>query len=441
MGNDFAFTQHLVDVSNRLWLYFSAISAIFCFVLLVVILIVFLHRPSRKFLDRVSFRIVCYSLVSNTAFGIANAVGGSFTGPTPACGLAIWILQLTLQLSSMLNFCIALNMQLVIVHSIDGRKAEKYYILGSAILALSVTIPPYAARQYGWDRPLQDCWYSNNDKHQRLAWQIGTQLFWTGAAVVGEVVSSTILLSFLYQHLMRRRRIVQTATSIVNAEASINHNSAVSSTGLLKGHHRSVDRQFDHVREYKGIILRIALYPLASCIINITSIFCVLHASFTDGVHSQVDYNILLLSDFLYGGRGLVYALLAATDPALVRAINTFVRHFIYERSRSSADHMEKGAFAQDSNKSTQSTRAVIQSTAEPCSVGTVQVNICSTPDAVAVVSRKSFSGEVSANKGRGVNVDVGVEVASTTTSVEGENDSARKSSLELEREAFQKQI
>ncbi|KAF9259999.1 hypothetical protein L218DRAFT_622199, partial [Marasmius fiardii PR-910] len=38
------------------------------------------------------------------------------------------------------------------------------------------------------------------------------------------------------------------------------------------------------------------------------------------------DYNVLLLSDFLYGGRAIVYGLLAATDPALIRGIKTLVR-------------------------------------------------------------------------------------------------------------------
>lgn len=139
------------------------------------------------------------------------------------------------------------------------------------------------------------------------------------------------------------------------------------------------------------------MYPLTSCVINLTSIMCVIHATVTDGVHTRTvriapppslslspssvlfvltsfdvkDYNILLLSeyctshsrtlcttdlilsstgDFLYGGRAVVYALLAVTDPvrphppflsaltlppplthiqALLRAAKAFISHIL----------------------------------------------------------------------------------------------------------------
>jgi hypothetical protein len=73
------------------------------------------------------------------------------------------------------------------------------------------------------------------------------------------------------------------------------------------------------------------LYPIASALINLTSVACVIHATQQDGVHNWTDYRVLLLSeflgrprafihlrwigDFVYGGRSVLYALLAATDP------------------------------------------------------------------------------------------------------------------------------
>ncbi|EPQ51582.1 hypothetical protein GLOTRDRAFT_96311 [Gloeophyllum trabeum ATCC 11539] len=257
--------------------------------------------------------------------------------------------QLTLQLSSLLNFCIALNMQLVIVHGVDGRKAEKYYVLGSGMLSL-------------WDGLVKECWYANDNTHQRLVWQISTQLLWTGLTVIGEVCSSMILITFLWRHIFRRKRIVQSVNSIAN-HSTVASTSAVGSqaarTAGGKGTPRADSvfsrrgRQADHVRAYKGIVIRIgerlphpecvqevvligecdaALYPLVSCIINLTSIVCVIHTT---------DYNFLLLStrssldhgDLLYGARGIVYGLLATTDPALIRA----VRSFLHRDSKSSS--------------------------------------------------------------------------------------------------------
>src|ERR1700730_11548764 len=40
--------------------------------------------------------------------------------------------------------------RLVIVHGLNGNKMEKWYLLGSAVLALGLNIPPYALGQYGY---------------------------------------------------------------------------------------------------------------------------------------------------------------------------------------------------------------------------------------------------------------------------------------------------
>ena len=75
-----------------------------------------------------------------------------------------------------------------------------------------------------------------------------------------------------------------------------------------------------------------ALCPIASALINLTSVATVIYATQVDGVHNWTGYNVLLVSeyirvgwkpyiqlnaigDFVYGGRAVVYALLAATDP------------------------------------------------------------------------------------------------------------------------------
>lgn len=71
---------------------------------------------------------------------------------------------------------------------------EKFYIVGSALMSVILTVPAYAAGQYGcvipsrshancclcrsfswrarWDPLEKDCWYTNDNKAQRLAWQV-----------------------------------------------------------------------------------------------------------------------------------------------------------------------------------------------------------------------------------------------------------------------------
>ncbi|KAI0029245.1 hypothetical protein K488DRAFT_88911 [Vararia minispora EC-137] len=315
-------TPERAIVSAQLWKVTSAVGAGLCFAVLATAVVLYTRRASRVHLDRVSFRIVLYALVANMIFGISSAVGGSLTGPSTSCGLSVFLLLLTLQVSSFLLFCIALNLELVVVHGVNSQKVEPYYIAGSIALALALTIPPYAAGQYGWDSLEQECWYTNEIHHQRVAWQVGTQLVWTGLASIGEVVAASIVTC----HMLRIHARIFNAT-----RAHTHTHSSTSSSSLRRrlasdsSASRATVPSAIHANAYKTVIARIALYPMASCIVNLTSIATVIHTTITNGVHSRADYNILLLSDFLYGGRAIVYAVLAATDPALLRAARAFI--------------------------------------------------------------------------------------------------------------------
>ncbi|KAJ7263486.1 hypothetical protein C8J57DRAFT_1333658 [Mycena rebaudengoi] len=301
----FVWTPQLVDLSNRVWAMTSLVGAALCGAVLVVIGVVALNPRCRAHLDRVSFRILVCALLANTIFGITNTIGGKFTGPTWACGFDIFLLQFTLETSSFLLFSIALNLQLVVVHQVNGQKMEKFYIAGSILISLCLTVPPYALKQYGWDPLLNDCWYSSDDPRKRLGWQIGTQLFWILLTVAGEVITTSTVVWYMLRHQLRRNRIQADATL-----ASV----------IIE------DTQLAHANFYRNIILRIVAYPISSALINLASVACVIHDTRQDGVHNWTDYHVLLVGDSVYGGRAALYALLAVMDPALVRALRTFVQ-------------------------------------------------------------------------------------------------------------------
>ncbi|KAF8140915.1 hypothetical protein K438DRAFT_1636712 [Mycena galopus ATCC 62051] len=291
------FAHHIAG-SNQLWAITGMVGAALCGSVLVVIGVVALNPVSRPHLDRVSFRILVYTLLANTVFGITNAVGGNITGPTWACGFDIFLLQLTLKVSSFLLFCVALNLQFVVVHQINSQRLEKFYIYGSILISLCLTVPPFALKQYGWDPLVEDCWYSENDPHQRLAWQIGTQLFWTLLTVAGEVVTTFTVVIYMVQQKVRRKRAQAFTSHSPSRSGSVDLTDVISYANL-----------------YRGVILRIVRYPIASALINVTSVACVIHATREDGIKNWTDYRVLLLSDLVYGGRAILYACLAATDP------------------------------------------------------------------------------------------------------------------------------
>ncbi|KAJ7323990.1 hypothetical protein DFH08DRAFT_640179, partial [Mycena albidolilacea] len=282
---------------NQLWAITAIAGAALCAQVLVVIGIVAMNPVSRPHLDKVSFRI----LATRTVFGIENAVSTKFTGPTSARGFTIFLLQLTLEMSSFLLFSIALNLRLVVIHQINGQKMEKFYIFGSIIISLCLTVPPYAAKQYGWNPLAQDCWYSSENQQERLAWQIGTQLFWTLLTVASEVATASTVIIYIVRHQLRNRKYLPTGTGSRMRPRS---RSAVA----VK------DRLVD-ATVYRNVIFRIVIYPAVSAVINLTSVACVIHITQEDGVQNWTSYSVLLVSDFVYGGRAVLYALLAATDP------------------------------------------------------------------------------------------------------------------------------
>ncbi|KAJ7864078.1 hypothetical protein B0H13DRAFT_2353853 [Mycena leptocephala] len=325
-SDGFAWTPALVTLSNQLWAITAIIGAALCGAVLVVIGIVALNPVCRPHLDRVSFRVLVWALAANTVFGITNAIGGKFTGPTWTCGLDIWLLQLTLELSSFLLFSIAL----IFSWSLStGQWPENGEVLrwGSVILSLALTVPPYALKQYGWDPLVEDCWYSNDDPKQRLAWQIGTQLFWSMLAVTGEIVCTSTVVIYMLRHQLRKNRVVTTGSGSRVGTTSGTRSRSGSGTRSRSGSVVSVNNQVSHANAYRGIIFRIGgflsdeselvldqsavVYPISSALFNLISVV----------------YRVLLLSDFVYGGRSIMYALLAATDPALVRAVTAFIQH------------------------------------------------------------------------------------------------------------------
>jgi hypothetical protein len=193
-------TRHRAHNSNLLWASTSAAGAGLCFLILLVIAAVWIHPKSRKHLDRVSFRLVTTALICNMFYGIFSTVGGMSKGPSKTCGFSVFVLQLTLQMSTLLLYFIALNLQLILVHHMTGPRLEKLYIIASVLLSLIITIPPYANGQYGWDDLEQDCWYTSTEKKDRLAWQIATQIVWMALIVVAELFAVFSVFLYMLRH-------------------------------------------------------------------------------------------------------------------------------------------------------------------------------------------------------------------------------------------------
>ncbi|KAK7452632.1 hypothetical protein VKT23_012031 [Stygiomarasmius scandens] len=294
-----------------------------CFLVLIAYAIVGLSPKGRAQMDRVSFRLLVYSLFFNILYGIAFSVTAAQTGPGNLCTFGAWAVNFTLTFTIYFTMCIALNLLLVLVYRVNGRTMEKYYVIGTVVLSIVLTVPAYGLHQFGWNGGT--CWFKNADGHG-IRWLVGTQSFWMLLAATVESVCSIMVLTWLFRNQMYIHQIHSSADSTTKS----NHR--------LWGGNASTSAMVHQANRYRHIIYRISLYPIVSLIINvITTALDII--SLTKGTETQAvslcyrirgffitntflqEFRLLVLDLILYGLRTFVYAILAAADPSFWNAV------------------------------------------------------------------------------------------------------------------------
>ncbi|KAJ7330988.1 hypothetical protein DFH08DRAFT_815073 [Mycena albidolilacea] len=180
---------------------------------------------------------------------------------------------------------------------------ERYYIIGATAFTLASTVPPYAAGQFGWSENARSCWYCNPDPEKVKQWILGTDTAPMITLAVGELIAFLMILGYFL--FWRQTRVDSDGT-----------------------YFEDIPTPRSPIVMYKNIILRIGLYPLVSCLINIPA--------------SILDIRVTISPDFTYAEglgvtatisdagllscRVLVYSLLALADPSFIRAIQE-IRH------------------------------------------------------------------------------------------------------------------
>ncbi|KAJ7263548.1 hypothetical protein C8J57DRAFT_1333796 [Mycena rebaudengoi] len=241
---------------------------------------------SRPHLNRVSFRLLVCALISNLVF--ATSFIPVFSGPSAGCSFLAFFGVSNHMFSACMFFCIALNLQLVIVHHVNGNMMEKYYYIGSVVFVAISNITPYAAGQYGYYNGA--CWFNNPDPEVQLRWLVGAQSVWALLMSTGEaceVVSFFVILVYMLLYQMRSMQLWSNVSSSERAKPLI--------------------------ITYRSIIIRIGVYPLFSCCLSFTGSILDIWLVKTP-VSTKLQWR-LSLDLFVYGLRPILYTLLAAGDP------------------------------------------------------------------------------------------------------------------------------
>ncbi|KAF8177733.1 hypothetical protein K438DRAFT_1845133 [Mycena galopus ATCC 62051] len=256
---------------------------------------------SRKHLDRVSFRLLVYALLANLIFGIVYCMATLSASPTWTCGLISALMNMSLMFSAGMFLCMAINLPLVLGQKVTGQRMEKYYVFGTSFVSLVSTIIPWASGILGWDAANQSCWYRNSDPDTMFRWLLGTQTSWVLLACIGEVVAFFTIVGYLMAYEFESRRYRPNTQSSSNSSASSPHPGST----ILK---------------YKNIVLRIGLYPLVSCLLNISGASLDLY-QWKHPEPTDLNMALNLVDLAVYAARPFIYGLLAATDPSFIRAL------------------------------------------------------------------------------------------------------------------------
>ncbi|KAJ7837130.1 hypothetical protein B0H13DRAFT_2105918 [Mycena leptocephala] len=238
------------------------------------------YPVSRRYLDRVSFRLLVYALLANLSFGIVFPIIVLDEPFGWECGFLMFLVNLSLMFSAGMFFCIGINLPLVLAFRLNGQRMEKYYIMGTTLISSVCNIIPYASGQLGLDTATKLCWYRNTGLASRLRWFIGTRTVWVLLASFGEVVAFLIIVG----HLVAYER-------------------------LATGHRFRAE-----AKVHRNIILRIGLYPFVSCLLSISTSILDLHL-LSSTAQTDLNSRVNLADIALFSARPLIYGLLAATDP------------------------------------------------------------------------------------------------------------------------------
>ncbi|KAJ7858527.1 hypothetical protein B0H14DRAFT_3447235 [Mycena olivaceomarginata] len=225
---------------------------------------------SRPHLNRVSFRLLGYALVANLAYGV-GMISGMKLKAGAACNGIVFLQNICLMFAGVMFFSMALNLQLVLVHGVNGQKMEKYYVLGAVLLTLACNVPPYAVGAFGFvflETSISE------SRFMTLSWFVGTQAFWLILMATCEVVSFFSIVGFMiFRHRVRS----------VMSKSTL---STLSQPPLPK----------PPILLYRKMILRIGLYPLVSCFFNISGAMLDLHI-ILDPTWTETNWRLAIVGE------------------------------------------------------------------------------------------------------------------------------------------------
>ncbi|KAJ7852843.1 hypothetical protein B0H14DRAFT_2759535 [Mycena olivaceomarginata] len=163
---------------------------------------------SRRYLDRVSFRLLIHALLAHLIFGVAFTFGSLTAHRGWRCDLLSFCTNLSLVFSAGMFFCMALNLPLVLAHNVSGQKMERYYVLGTMLLCLLCTVILCIRQSWVQVEMGRPCY---------------AETLWMLLFAAGEVGAFVVIVGYLIAYEIDMRRFLTNTQSKNTCSSEVSH--------------------------------------------------------------------------------------------------------------------------------------------------------------------------------------------------------------------------
>ncbi|CAJ0756890.1 5707_t:CDS:2 [Entrophospora sp. SA101] len=175
-------TYAVTEEQGKTNLLFSLVESVVSLVAVAFGIFVYFYIRYKypRLVDRVTFRLALATMISDFGICIALLINSAFGSPIGStCTGVIWAYVFFSLTSIFFPTCIALNLQIVFLHEYRGRcKLEMLYFTVSTVLALILSLLPFADHMYAWNYPEGGCFFRDSGTKLSITWQWGSFYVW-----------------------------------------------------------------------------------------------------------------------------------------------------------------------------------------------------------------------------------------------------------------------
>ncbi|KAL7422591.1 hypothetical protein Q5752_003239 [Cryptotrichosporon argae] len=265
---------------------------------------------ARPALNRVSFRLMLWTMVLEVAYNLSYILLdpgiGTFNNLV-TCEVYMYFQVATLATVNYLTAIIAINLVLSICLHKDTTLYETWYILVSFVLGFGITLVPVSLGHFGQDPTYGGgtCYFTSNDPAVRVKRLLLDLYLWQSVATLASIIAVVWVIATLIAHGR------EVTAALLGGQA------------LNRDLHR--DTLASLQRRLVRISLKITLYPIALVIIDVILATGDLYQSVygvPDAQTTRARFALYCVYSVLYSAKSLFFVALAVfVDPCLVRGV------------------------------------------------------------------------------------------------------------------------